>query len=138
MGSSVIKIDHLRFLSHSCLIVVGDQAYHRCVVCKLNDDVGFVLQRIQHWHQSPCIAEEQSARLRLTDMNETLPRAGGDHRQVQTTGGATGQRVHFHSSRKQHTTINPKVALRHIERSYARSVRELCSWPYFYYSILGD
>ena len=26
-----------------CLIVVGDQAYHRCVVSKLNDGVGVVL-----------------------------------------------------------------------------------------------
>ena len=23
-----------------CLIVIGDQAYHRCVICKLNDGVG--------------------------------------------------------------------------------------------------
>jgi hypothetical protein len=25
-----------------CLIVVGDQAYHCCVVCKLNDGVGVI------------------------------------------------------------------------------------------------
>jgi hypothetical protein len=26
-----------------CLIIIGDQAYHFCVVCKLNDGVGVVL-----------------------------------------------------------------------------------------------
>ena len=31
------------FLSIGCLIVVGDQAYHRCVISKLNDGVGVVL-----------------------------------------------------------------------------------------------
>ncbi len=29
-------------LSVGRLIVVGDQAYHRCVVCKFDDDVGAV------------------------------------------------------------------------------------------------
>ena len=44
-GEVVVLAPHCQFsdlLPIGRLIVVGDQAYHRCVVCKLNDGVGVV------------------------------------------------------------------------------------------------
>ena len=44
-GEVLILAPHGQFsdlLPISCLIVVGDQAYHRCVASKLNDGVGVV------------------------------------------------------------------------------------------------
>ena len=44
-GEVVVLAPHYQvsdLLPVGCLIVVGDQAYHRCVVNKLNDGVGVV------------------------------------------------------------------------------------------------
>ena len=44
-GEVVILAPHCHvsdLLPIGCLIVVGDQAYHCCVICKLNDGVGVV------------------------------------------------------------------------------------------------
>ena len=45
-GEVVVMAPHCQFsdlLLIGCIIVVGDQAYHRCVIGKLNDGVGVVL-----------------------------------------------------------------------------------------------
>ncbi len=49
-------------LSVGRLIVVGDQAYHRCVVCKFDDDVGAVcsctvvcVQGVQEWAEDAAL-----------------------------------------------------------------------------------
>ncbi len=51
---------HLLSVGH--LIVVGDQAYHRCVVCKFDDDVGAVcsctvmcVQGVQEWAEDAAL-----------------------------------------------------------------------------------
>ena len=44
-GEVVVQAPHCKVSDHlpiGCLIVVGDQAYHCCVVSKLNDGVGIV------------------------------------------------------------------------------------------------
>ncbi len=54
------QVTHL--LSVGRLIVVGDQAYHRCVVCKYDDDVGAVccctvvcVQGVQEWAEDAAL-----------------------------------------------------------------------------------
>ncbi len=54
------QVTHL--LSVGRLIVVGDQAYHRCVVCKFDDDVGSVccctvvcVQEVQEWAEDAAL-----------------------------------------------------------------------------------
>ncbi len=49
-------------LSVGCLIVVSDQAYHRCVVSKFDDDVGAVcgctvvcVQGVQEWAEDAAL-----------------------------------------------------------------------------------
>ncbi len=49
-------------LSVGCLIVVGDQAYHRCVISKFDDDVGAVcgctvvcVQGVQEWAEDAAL-----------------------------------------------------------------------------------
>ncbi|KAK1898781.1 CXXC-type zinc finger protein 1, partial [Dissostichus eleginoides] len=77
-------------------------------------------QRIQQWQQSPCIAEEmgrrqlerirkeqQASRLRLTTMEKRFHELEG------IIANAKQQQV-------LHQPVNPKVALRHMERCYAK------------------
>ena len=50
-GKVVILTPHCQvsdLLPIGCLIVVGDQAYHCCVVGKLNDDVGVTYGELYH------------------------------------------------------------------------------------------
>ncbi len=49
-------------LSVGCLIIVGDQAYHRCVICKFYDDVGAVcgctvvcVQGVKEWAEDAAL-----------------------------------------------------------------------------------
>ncbi len=49
-------------LSVGRLIVVGDQAYHSCVVCKFDDDIGAVccctvvcVQGVQEWAEDTAL-----------------------------------------------------------------------------------
>ncbi len=49
-------------LSVGCLIVVGDQAYHRCVISKFDDDIGAVcsctvvcVQGVQEWAEDAAL-----------------------------------------------------------------------------------
>ncbi len=51
---------HLLSVGH--LIVVGDQAYHRCVICKFDDDIGAVcsctvmcVQGVQEWAEDAAL-----------------------------------------------------------------------------------
>ncbi len=51
---------HLLSVGH--LIVVSDQAYHRCVICKFDDDVGAVcgstvmcVQGVQEWAEDAAL-----------------------------------------------------------------------------------
>uniref|UniRef100_A0A8P4G311 CXXC-type zinc finger protein 1 n=1 Tax=Dicentrarchus labrax TaxID=13489 RepID=A0A8P4G311_DICLA len=99
-------------------------------------------QRIQQWQQSPCVAEEmgrrqlerirkeqQAARLRLTLMEKRFHELEG------IIANAKQQQVHHHEEVTEGDgddtdlqifcvscshPINPKVALRHMERCYAK------------------
>ncbi|XP_043977881.1 CXXC-type zinc finger protein 1b isoform X2 [Gambusia affinis] len=99
-------------------------------------------QRIQQWQQSPCIAEEhgkkqlerirrdqQNARLRLTDMERRFHELEGiiakakqqavqqDEEVNEGEGDDTDLQIFCVSCGH---PINPKVALRHMERCYAK------------------
>ncbi|XP_046896003.1 CXXC-type zinc finger protein 1a [Hypomesus transpacificus] len=99
-------------------------------------------QRIQQWQQSPCIAEEQgkkllerirrdqqSARMRLTDMEKRFHELEGiiakakqqvvqqDEEVNEGEGDDTDLQIFCVSCSH---PINPKVALRHMERCYAK------------------
>ncbi|KAM6978101.1 CXXC-type zinc finger protein 1a isoform 2-T2 [Aplochiton taeniatus] len=99
-------------------------------------------QRIQQWQQSPCVAEEQgrkllekirrdqqSARLRLTDMEKRFHELEGiiakakqqlvqqDEEVNEGEGDDTDLQIFCVSCSH---PINPKVALRHMERCYAK------------------
>ncbi|KAL7884631.1 hypothetical protein AOLI_G00074010 [Acnodon oligacanthus] len=98
-------------------------------------------QRIQQWQQSPCIAEEQgkkllerirreqqSARLRLTEMEKRFHELEGiiakakqqvvDHDEEVNEGDDDTDLQIFCVSCSH--PVNPKVALRHMERCYAK------------------
>ncbi|KAI4901584.1 hypothetical protein NFI96_012092 [Prochilodus magdalenae] len=98
-------------------------------------------QRIQQWQQSPCIAEEQgkkllerirreqqSARLRLTDMEKRFHELEGiiakakqqvvQHDEEVNEGDDDTDLQIFCVSCSH--PVNPKVALRHMERCYAK------------------
>ncbi|XP_068026608.1 CXXC-type zinc finger protein 1 isoform X3 [Melanerpes formicivorus] len=99
-------------------------------------------QRIQQWQQSPCVAEEQGrrllqrirrqqhqARLRLQDMERRfhelealIARAKGHpprHDEESTEGDSEDTELQIFCVSCGHP-INPKVALRHMERCYAK------------------
>ncbi|XP_029580135.1 CXXC-type zinc finger protein 1 [Salmo trutta] len=100
-------------------------------------------QRIQQWQQSPCIAEEQgkkllerirrdqqSARLRLTDMEKRFHELEGiiakakqqvvqQDEEVNEAEGDTDTDLQIFCVSCSHP-VNPKVALRHMERCYAK------------------
>ncbi|XP_041713168.2 CXXC-type zinc finger protein 1-like [Coregonus clupeaformis] len=100
-------------------------------------------QRIQQWQQSPCIAEEQgkkllerirrdqqSARLRLTDMEKRFHELEGiiakakqqavqHDEEVNEGEGDADTDLQIFCVSCSHP-INPKVALRHMERCYAK------------------
>ncbi len=65
-------------LSVGRLIVVGDQAYHRCVICKFDDDVGAVcgctvmcVQGVQEWACVQGVQEwAEDAALRSTSVED--------------------------------------------------------------------
>uniref|UniRef100_A0A3B5QJB3 CXXC-type zinc finger protein 1 n=1 Tax=Xiphophorus maculatus TaxID=8083 RepID=A0A3B5QJB3_XIPMA len=101
-------------------------------------------QRIQQWQQSPCIAEEhgkkqlerirrdqQNARLRLTDMERRFHELEGiiakakqqavqqDEEVNEGEGDDTDLQIFCVSCGH---PINPKVALRHMERCYAKVI----------------
>uniref|UniRef100_A0A8C7PJQ8 CXXC-type zinc finger protein 1 n=1 Tax=Oncorhynchus mykiss TaxID=8022 RepID=A0A8C7PJQ8_ONCMY len=97
-------------------------------------------QRIQQWQQSPCIAEEQgkkllerirrdqqSARLRLTDMEKRFHELEGIIakakqqvvQQDEEAEGDTDTDLQIFCVSCSHP-VNPKVALRHMERCYAK------------------
>ncbi len=58
---------HLLSVGH--LIVVGDQAYHRCVVCKFDDDVVAV---------QSCVYREYRSGLRMQPCGAPVLRIRGD------------------------------------------------------------
>lgn len=99
-------------------------------------------QRIQQWQQSPCVAEEQgkkqlerirrdqqNARLRLTDMEKRFHELEGiiakakqqvvQHDEEVNEGDAEDTDLQIFCVSCSHP-INPKVALRHMERCYAK------------------
>ncbi|XP_016118659.1 CXXC-type zinc finger protein 1-like, partial [Sinocyclocheilus grahami] len=99
-------------------------------------------QRIQQWQQSPCIAEEQgkkllerirreqqSARMRLTEMEKRFHELEGiiakakqqvvQHDEEVNEGDDDTDLQIFCVSCSH--SVNPKVALRHMERCYAKS-----------------
>ncbi|XP_029011891.3 CXXC-type zinc finger protein 1a isoform X2 [Betta splendens] len=99
-------------------------------------------QRIQQWQQSPCIAEEmgrrqlerirkeqQAARLRLTTMEKRFHELEGiianaklqqvQHHEEVTEGDGDDTDLQIFCVSCSHP-VNPKVALRHMERCYAK------------------
>ncbi|XP_026224167.1 CXXC-type zinc finger protein 1a isoform X1 [Anabas testudineus] len=99
-------------------------------------------QRIQQWQQSPCVAEEmgrrqlerirreqQAARLRLTMMEKRFHELEGiianaklqqvQHHEEVTEGDGDDTDLQIFCVSCSHP-INPKVALRHMERCYAK------------------
>ncbi|XP_071314924.1 CXXC-type zinc finger protein 1a isoform X1 [Trachinotus anak] len=99
-------------------------------------------QRIQQWQQSPCVAEEmgrrqlerirreqQAARLRLTLMEKRFHELEGiianaklqqvQHHEEVTEGDGDDTDLQIFCVSCSHP-INPKVALRHMERCYAK------------------
>uniref|UniRef100_A0A3Q3FU67 CXXC-type zinc finger protein 1 n=1 Tax=Labrus bergylta TaxID=56723 RepID=A0A3Q3FU67_9LABR len=99
-------------------------------------------QRIQQWQQSPCIAEEhgkkqlerirkeqQNARLRLTDMERRFHELEGIIAKAKQQAVQQDEEVNEGDSEDTDLQIfcvscshpiNPKVALRHMERCYAK------------------
>ncbi|XP_028979725.1 CXXC-type zinc finger protein 1a isoform X2 [Esox lucius] len=100
-------------------------------------------QRIQQWQQSPCVAEEQgkkllerirrdqqSARLRLTDMEKRFHELEGIIAKAKQQGVQQDEEVNEGEGDADTDLqifcvscshpINPKVALRHMERCYAK------------------
>uniref|UniRef100_A0A3Q4BAB5 CXXC-type zinc finger protein 1 n=1 Tax=Mola mola TaxID=94237 RepID=A0A3Q4BAB5_MOLML len=88
-------------------------------------------QRIQQWQQSPCIAEEhgkkqlerirreqQNARMRLTDMERRFHELEGIIAKV-NDGDSEDTDLQIFCVSCSHP-VNPKVALRHMERCYAK------------------
>lgn len=98
-------------------------------------------QRIQQWQQSPCIAEEQgkkllerirreqqSARMRLTEMEKRFHELEGIiakakqqvvHHDEEVNEGDDDTDLQIFCVSCSHP-VNPKVALRHMERCYAK------------------
>ncbi|CAK6975920.1 CXXC-type zinc finger protein 1a [Scomber scombrus] len=99
-------------------------------------------QRIQQWQQSPCVAEEmgrrqlerirreqQAARLRLTSMEKRFHELEGiianaklqqvQHDEEVTEGEGDDTDLQIFCVSCSHP-VNPKVALRHMERCYAK------------------
>ncbi len=58
-GTHLLSVGHK---AHPSLIVVGDQAYHRCVISKFDDDIGAVcscavmcVQGVQEWAEDAAL-----------------------------------------------------------------------------------
>ncbi len=123
-------------LSVGRLIVVGDQAYHRCVICKFDDDVGAVcgctvvcVQGVQEWAEDAALRStsvEDQGRWGVVAHSDHLTSACQEVQDPAAQRSVQSQSLELRNQCGRHVDYNPRTAFSHRCSKFSRWERAVC------------